>query len=105
MMISDEDRGKSRRLDVEEAQVRYSVAGWSGGWSYKWKRREAQVSWFSLKTDDNGLSVVWPQNHYNGVWQNHLGEGVHWPESAWAILDKVRTQTTHISTIPVYKFK
>jgi hypothetical protein len=30
------------------------------------RRRGAQVSWFSLKTKVNGLSVVWPQNHCDG---------------------------------------
>jgi hypothetical protein len=34
-------------------------------------RRGAQVSWLSLKTKVDGLSVVWPQNHWDGfssVW-------------------------------------
>jgi hypothetical protein len=29
-------------------------------------RREARVSWLSLKTKVDGLSVVWPQNHCDG---------------------------------------
>jgi hypothetical protein len=28
-------------------------------------RREVQVSWLSLKTKVDGLSVVWPQNHWD----------------------------------------
>jgi hypothetical protein len=29
-------------------------------------RRGVRVSWFSLKTKIDGLSVVWPQNHWDG---------------------------------------
>jgi hypothetical protein len=29
-------------------------------------RRGAQVSWFRLKTKVDGLSVIWPQNHWDG---------------------------------------
>jgi hypothetical protein len=29
-------------------------------------RRGARVSWLSLKTKVDGLSVVWPQNHWGG---------------------------------------
>jgi hypothetical protein len=39
------------------------------------RRRGAWVSWLRLKTKVDGLSVVWPQNHWVGlsvVWlQNH----------------------------------
>jgi hypothetical protein len=28
-------------------------------------RREVQISWLSLKTKVDGLSVVWPQNHWD----------------------------------------
>jgi hypothetical protein len=34
-------------------------------------RRGARISWFSLKTKVDSLSVVWPQNHWDGfssVW-------------------------------------
>jgi hypothetical protein len=32
-------------------------------------RREARVFWLSLKIKVDGLSVVWPQNHWDGfVW-------------------------------------
>jgi hypothetical protein len=42
-----------RRIRDDQAQVRYSMA-----------------RWFSLKTDGDGLSVVWPQNHCDGflIW-------------------------------------
>jgi hypothetical protein len=35
---------------------------------YKW-RRGARVSWLSLKTKVDGLSVVWTQNHSDSFWQ------------------------------------
>jgi hypothetical protein len=50
------------------AQVGYSVVGWRCVRSAlcTW-RREAWVSWLSLKTKVEGLSVVWPQNHWDGL--------------------------------------
>jgi hypothetical protein len=49
-------------------QVGYSVTGRSRrrvrSASCTW-RRGAWVSWLSLKTKVNGLSVVWLQNHWN----------------------------------------
>jgi hypothetical protein len=38
-------------------------------------RREARVSWLSLKTMVNGLSVVWPQNHWEGFFRFSLKTG------------------------------
>jgi hypothetical protein len=38
-------------------------------------RRGTRVSWLSLKTKVDGLSVVWPQNHWDGfssVWASKL---------------------------------
>jgi hypothetical protein len=35
---------------------------------YTW-RRGARVSWLSLKTKVDGLSVVWTQNHSDSFWQ------------------------------------
>jgi hypothetical protein len=32
-----------------------------------------QVSWLSLKTKVDGLSVVWPQNHWGGLASKPLG--------------------------------
>jgi hypothetical protein len=48
-------------------QVGYSVVGWHCVQSAPcmW-RRGAQVSWLSLKTKVDGLSVVWPQNRWDG---------------------------------------
>jgi hypothetical protein len=76
MACSDEDRGRSRRPGAEDR-------GWShrsgtqcpGGREVGWRyvrfapgtwRLGAQVSWLSLKTKVDGLSVVWPQNHSDG---------------------------------------
>jgi hypothetical protein len=48
--------------------------------SYTWRRREALVSWFSLKTGGYGLSVVWPQNNYDSflVWASKSRLTVWW---------------------------
>jgi hypothetical protein len=46
-------------------QVGYSVTGRS------W-RQETRVSWLNLKTKVDGLSVVWPKNH----WHNFLRFGL-----------------------------
>jgi hypothetical protein len=34
-----------------------------------------RVSWLSLKTKVDGLSVVWPQNHWDGFLQFDLKTG------------------------------
>jgi hypothetical protein len=41
----------------------------------------AQVSWLSLKTKVDGLSVVWPQNHWDSFLRFGLktgGDGFLW---------------------------
>jgi hypothetical protein len=38
-------------------------------------RQGAQVSWLSLKTKVDGLSVVWPQNHSDGFLRFGLKTG------------------------------
>jgi hypothetical protein len=40
------------------------------------RRQEARVSWLSLKTKFDGLSVVWPQNHWDDL-------SVVWPQNHW----------------------
>jgi hypothetical protein len=85
MACSDEHRGRSRRASVEDRGWSHrSGTRWSGDREVElhrmrstpctW-RRGARVSWLSLKTKVDGLSVVWPQNHWDGlsvVWhQNH----------------------------------
>jgi hypothetical protein len=54
------------------AQIGYSVAGnREVGWRCvrsapcTWSQR-ARVSWLRLKTKVDGLSVIWPQNHWDG---------------------------------------
>jgi hypothetical protein len=70
---SDEDHGRSRRPGAEDREWSHRSgtrwpddreAGWCRVWSAPctW-RRGARVSWLSLKTKVDGLSVVWPQNH------------------------------------------
>jgi hypothetical protein len=52
------------------------------------RRRGAHVFWLSLKTKVDGLSVVWPQNHYDGlsvVWSQNYWDSlsVVWPQNYW----------------------
>jgi hypothetical protein len=81
MACSNEDHGRSRRSGVEDqGWLHRSGTQWPGdreaGWRCVWPapctwRRGAQVSWLCLKTKVDGLSVVWPQNHWDGfssVW-------------------------------------
>jgi hypothetical protein len=76
MVGSDEDHGRSMRHGAEDR-------GWMHRLGTRWLddrevgrrsvrstpctwRRGARVSWLSLKTEVDGLSVVWPQNHCDG---------------------------------------
>jgi hypothetical protein len=81
MACSDEDRGRSRRLGAEDRGWSHrSGTAWPGDQEVGWRRvrfapctwrRGAWVSWLSLKTKVDGLSVVWPENHWDGfssVW-------------------------------------
>jgi hypothetical protein len=57
--------------------VGYSMVEWSGGRGgavCMW-RQEALVSWLSLKTNIDGLSVAWPQNHWDGFLRFGLKTG------------------------------
>jgi hypothetical protein len=81
MTCSDEDRVRSRRPGAEgrgwsHRSGTQRPSGREVGWRHvqsapgTW-RLGARVSWLSLKTKVDGLSVVWPQNHWNGfssVW-------------------------------------
>jgi hypothetical protein len=68
MTCNDEYRGRSRRPGAEDRGWSYrSGTWWSGDREVRWRRvlsapcmwrREAQVSWLSLKTKVDGLSVV-----------------------------------------------
>jgi hypothetical protein len=81
MACSDEDRGRSRRPGAEDQGWSHrSFTWWPGGREIGWRhvrsapsmwRLGAWVSWLSLRTKVDGLSVVWPQNHRDGflsVW-------------------------------------
>jgi hypothetical protein len=85
MACSDEDRGRSRRPDAEDWGWSHGLGTqWPGGREVGWRRVRsapgtwrlgAQVSWLSLKTEVDGLLVVWPQNHwddFSSVWASKL---------------------------------
>jgi hypothetical protein len=79
MVCSDEDHGRSRRPGAEDRGWSHrSGTQWSGDREVGCRRvqyvpctwrRGAQISWLSLKTKVDGLSVVWPQNHWDGFWR------------------------------------
>jgi hypothetical protein len=77
--------GRSRRPGAEDWEWSHRSntrwpddreVGWRRVWSapYTW-RRGAHVSWLSLKTKVDDLSVVWPQNHWDGFLQFDLKIG------------------------------
>jgi hypothetical protein len=81
LACSDEDHGRSRRPSAEDRRWSHrSGTQRPGNREVGWRRvrsasctwrRGARVSWLSLKTKVDGLSVVWPQNHWDGfssVW-------------------------------------
>jgi hypothetical protein len=76
MTCIDEDRDRNRRPVAEDRGWSHRLGTrWPGDREVRWRRvrstpctwrRGARVSWLSLKTKVNGLSVVWPQNHWDG---------------------------------------
>jgi hypothetical protein len=56
--------------------------GWCHVWSasYRWRRWEARVSQFSLKTSGDDLTVIWPQNNYDSflIWASKPRLMVWW---------------------------
>jgi hypothetical protein len=76
IMDRDEDRDRSRRPGVEDRGWSHrSGTRWSDDREVGWHRvrsapciwrRGVHVSCLSLKTNFDGLSVVWPQNHWDG---------------------------------------
>jgi hypothetical protein len=86
MTYNDEDRGKSRRPGAEDrGWLHRSGTRWPGDREVWWRcvrsapctwRRGARVSWLSLKTKVGNLSVVRPQNHWDGL-------SVVWPQNHW----------------------
>ena len=85
MVCSDEDRGRSRRPGAEDRGWSHrSGTRWLDDREVGWRcvrsvpctwRRGARVSWLSLKTKVYGLSVVWPQNHWDGFLRFGLKTG------------------------------
>jgi hypothetical protein len=85
MACRDEDYGGSRRPGAEDREWSHRLGTrWPGGREVRWRRvrsalctwrRGARVSWLSFKTKVDGLSVVWPQNHwdsFSSVWASKL---------------------------------
>jgi hypothetical protein len=85
MACNEEDHGRSRRPSAEDRGWSHrSGTQWSGDREVGWCcmrsapctwRRGAHVSWLSPKTKVDGLSVVWPQNHWDSffvVWPQNL---------------------------------
>jgi hypothetical protein len=110
MTCSEDDRGRSRRLGAEERGLSHrSGTQWPGDREVGWHcvrsapctwRRGARVSWLSLKTKVDGLSVVWPQNHCDGfslVWASKLIATV----CEWFGLKTTRTVFASLTSKPV----
>jgi hypothetical protein len=86
MECSDEDRGRSRRHGAEDrGRSHRSGTRWPGGREVGWHRVQsapgmwrlgARVSWLSLKTNVDGLSVVWLQNRWRQF-------SPVWPQNWW----------------------
>jgi hypothetical protein len=98
MAGSDEDHGRSRRPGAENwGWSHRSGTRWPDdrevGWRCVWFtlctwRREAWVSWLSLKTKVDGLSVVWPWNRWqrfvSGLASKPLGRFLLvWSKNRW----------------------
>jgi hypothetical protein len=76
MACSDEYRGRSRIPGVEDrGWLHMSDTRWPGDLEVRWCcvrsapctwRRGERVSWLSLKIKVDILSVVWPENHWDG---------------------------------------
>jgi hypothetical protein len=109
MACSDEDR-RSRRPGVEDRGWSHrSGTRWSGdqevGWRRVWSapcrwRRGAWVSWLSRKIKVDGLSVVWPQNHwdsFSSVWASKPMTTV----CEWFDFKITRTVFTGLASKPV----
>jgi hypothetical protein len=109
MTCSNDDRGRSRRPGAaDQGWSHRSGTPWLGdrevGWCHvlsapcTW-RRGAQVSWLSLKTKVDGLSVVWPQNHWDGfssVWTSKSMATV----CEWFGLKTTETVSTGLTSKP-----
>jgi hypothetical protein len=110
MACSDKDCGRNRRPSAEDRGWSHrSGTRWPGDREVGWhrvrsapctRRRGARVSWLSLKTKVDGLSVIWPQNHWDGfssVWASELVATV----CEWFGLKTTRTVFTGLASKPV----
>jgi hypothetical protein len=91
---SNEDHGRSRRHGAKDhrwshmADTRWlsdREVGWHRVWSAPcmW-RREARVPLLSFKTMVDGSSVVWPQNHWDGLTSKPVAHfSLVWPQNWW----------------------
>jgi hypothetical protein len=76
MVGSDDDHGRSRTPSAKDQGWSHrSGTQWLDDREVGWRcaqstlcmwRRGAWISWLSLKTKVDSLSVVWPQNHWDG---------------------------------------
>jgi hypothetical protein len=86
MACNDEDCGRSRRHGAEDRECsQRSSTRWPGDWEVRWHcvrstlctwRWETRLFWLSLKTKVDCLSVIWPQNYWDGL-------SVVWPQNHW----------------------
>jgi hypothetical protein len=110
MACNNEDCGRSKRPGAEDRRWSHRLnTRWSGDREVGWHRvrsapctwrREARVSWLSLKTKVDGLSVVWPQNHWEGfssVWAPKPMAMV----CEWFAIKTTRTVLTGLASKPV----
>jgi hypothetical protein len=110
MACSDEDHSRNRRLGAEDRGWSHMLGTrWPGDREIGWHRvrstpctwrRGAWVSWLSLKTMVDGLSVVWPKNHWDGfssVWASKPMATV----CEWFGLKTTRTVFTGLASKPV----
>jgi hypothetical protein len=75
MTGSDKDHGRSRRPSVDDRGWSHrSGTRWPSDRGVRWcrvrsvpctRKWRARASWLSLKTKVDGLSLVWPQNHFD----------------------------------------
>jgi hypothetical protein len=113
MSCSNEDHGRSRRPGAEDrGWLHMSDTRWLGdrevGWRRVWSalctwRRGVRVSWLSLKTKVDSLSMVWPQNHWDGfssVWASKPMVMV----CEWFGLKTTQTVFTGLASKPLRRF-
>jgi hypothetical protein len=113
MVCSNEDRGRSRRPSAEDRGWSYrSGTRWPGDRELGWRcvrsapctwKLGAWLSWLSLKTKVSGLSVVWPQNHWDGF-SSVLASKLMATVCEWFGLKTTRTVFAGLASKPVATF-